>query len=132
MRIVILAASLLTAAACTMRTDVPAPSTYIAANHPSAIWVETQYPTVRLEHPDVVGDSIVGTRDGRPFSVALSGVTGATVRQIDWPATDALIAMGAAATLFFVVVPALKSHAANSEVPCPGPCIPGQISCCPI
>jgi hypothetical protein len=93
MRIAILAAALLGAVACTMQT-VPAPGTYIAAKHPSAIWVETKYPTVRVEHPEVIGDSITGVRDGRPFSVALSDVAGVTVRQIDWPLTDGLLATG--------------------------------------
>jgi hypothetical protein len=93
MRLTIFAAVLLPVCACTMQT-VPAPSTYIAAKHPSAIWVETKYPTVRLEHPVMIGDSITGDRDGRPFSVALSDVADVTVRQIDWPLTDGLLATG--------------------------------------
>jgi hypothetical protein len=94
MRIAIPTAVLLAAVACTTQTDVPAPSTYIAAKRPSAIWVETKYPTVRLERPEVIGDSITGIRDGRPFSVALADVAGVTARQIDWPVTDALLATG--------------------------------------
>jgi hypothetical protein len=132
MRIVILAASFLAAAACTLRTDVPAPSTYVVANHPNAIWIDTKYATVRVDHPRVVGDSIVGTRDGRPLSVALSEVTGATARHIDWPVTDALIATSAATVLFFVVGPSLSKSQAGPPPPCPGPCIPGMVSCCPI
>ncbi|HXQ28977.1 MAG TPA: hypothetical protein VN848_06875 [Gemmatimonadales bacterium] len=127
MRIAILAAALLAAVACTMQTDVPAPSTYIAAQHPSAIWVETKYPTVRLEHPELIGDSITGVRDGRPFSVALSDVAGVTVRQINWPVTDALLATGG---LAIVLAVALEHH---NPAPCYAiPCaqtVPGQNTC---
>ena len=126
MRIAILAAALLGAVACTMQTDVLGPSTYIAAKHPSAIWVETKYPTVRLEHPEVIGDSITGVRDGRPFSVALSDVAGVTVRQIDWPVTDALLATGGI-VLAVVLVP----HN-NSTHSCAIPCVetvPGKNTC---
>jgi hypothetical protein len=119
MRIAILAAALLGAFACTTQTDVPAPSTYIAAKHPSAVWVETKYPTVRLEHPEVIGDSIIGLRDGRPFSVALSEVAGVTVRQIDWPVTDALLATGGVALAVALVKLISTNPTPCAEVPCP-------------
>jgi len=119
MRLAILVVALLSVSACTMQT-VPAPSTYIAVKHPSAIWVETKDPTVRLEHPEMVGDSITGVRDGRPFSVALSDVADVTVRQIDWPLTDGLIATGG-------VVLAVAVALGQSPHPTPGTttCYPG-------
>jgi hypothetical protein len=119
MRIAILAANLLGALACTMQTDVPAPSTYIVAKHPSAIWVETKYPTVRLEHPEVIGDSITGVRDGRRFSVALSEVAGVTVRQIDWPVTDALLATGGVVLAFALVKQISTNPTPCVALPCP-------------
>jgi hypothetical protein len=95
--------------------------------HPSAIWVETKYPTVRLEHPEVIGDSITGVRDGRPFSVALSNVAGVTVRQIDWPETDALLATGG----MVLAVTVALSH--QNPTPCYAiPCVetmPGRNTC---
>jgi hypothetical protein len=69
MRLAILAV-LLTACACTMQTNVPAPVSYIATNHPSAIWVESPDKTVRSTNPHVDGDTILGLQDGRPFHCA--------------------------------------------------------------
>ncbi len=48
MRVPILVALVLSAAACTTQTDIPAPAAYIAAKHPRSIRVQTRSATVRL------------------------------------------------------------------------------------
>jgi hypothetical protein len=111
-----LAASLLGIAACTTLTDVPAPASYIIAKHPSSLWVETKSATVRVDSPRVMGDSITGTTDGQPFAAPLSDVTGATVRSIDWPVTDALI-VGGAAVAWFAFTPS-NDHSRGCGVTC--------------
>jgi hypothetical protein len=80
MRLAILAA-LLTACACTMQRDVPAPVRYIATNHPNAIWVQSPDKTVRVDNPHVDGNTILGLQDGRPFSVPASDMTVVSVRR---------------------------------------------------
>jgi hypothetical protein len=117
MKVPILAALVLSVAACTMQTDVPAPASYIAAKHPRSIWVETRSATVRLDRPSLVRDSLVGMSDGRPLSISLADVTGVTARSIDWPVTDALI-VGGAAVAWFTFTPSNDHSTTGAGCPC--------------
>jgi hypothetical protein len=47
-----------------MQTDVPASVSYITTNHPSAIWVQSPDKTVRVDHPHIDGDTILGLQAG--------------------------------------------------------------------
>ncbi len=126
MRMPILATLVLSVAACTMQADVPAPASYIAANHPRSIWVRTRSATVRLDRPTLVRDSLVGMSDGLPLAIGLADVTGATVRSIDWPVTDALI-VGGAAVAWFAFTPS-NDHSTSCGVTCVEN-VPGMQTC---
>jgi hypothetical protein len=102
-RMTTLATSLLTALACTMQTEVPAPSDYILAKHPKAAWVTSRDRISHVDDPRVSDDSIVGMNAGRSFKAWLGNVREVTVRQIDWPATDALVATVSVVTVFGVM-----------------------------
>lgn len=115
MRLAVLAAALLPVCACTMQIDVPAPASYIATNHPKAIWVETPTTAVRVDYPQVDGDTIRGLQDRRSFAMAVSDMTVVSVRRIDWIPT-ALMAAGTGLVLYAVA-------SANHPKPCyPIPC----------
>jgi hypothetical protein len=106
MRFTILAASVLGVAACTTQTDIPAPASYIANKHPKAIWVESATTMVRVDNPHVDDGTILGVRDGRPFIMPSSDLTGVSVRRIDWVVT----AFVAAGTGFVVYAVASSIH----------------------
>jgi hypothetical protein len=113
MRLAILAAALVLVCACTMRTDVPAPASYIATNHPKTIWVGSATTAVRVDNPRVDGDTILGVQDGRPFAVPVSDMTVVSVRRINWVPT-AFLAAGTGLVAYAVA-------SANHPTPCRGP-----------
>ena len=112
MRLACFAVIVLTVCACTTQVEVPSPANFVAANHPRSIWVHTKSATVRVDQPRVIHDSIIGVTDGRPFTMALSDVASITVRRIDWPATDGLLATGG----FAMVVAVTLAH--NNPASC--------------
>ncbi|HXQ28860.1 MAG TPA: hypothetical protein VN848_06280 [Gemmatimonadales bacterium] len=116
MRVPILAAWVLSAAACTTQSDIPAPASYIATNHPKAIWVENPTTAVRVDYPHVDGDTIRGVQDGRPFAMRVSDMTVVSVRRIDWIPT-ALMAAGTGLALYAVVSAAQPKPC--YPIPCP-------------
>ena len=115
MRILVIA-SLLGTTACTMQTDVPTPRTYIAAKHPSSIWVNHGNSITRLDHPHLVGDSIVGTAAGVAYGIPLPEVSAVAIRQTDWQETMA--AVGMSGGLALVLLTALHRPGAPSPTPC--------------
>ena len=98
MRITTFAVGLLATLACTTQATVPEPKSYIAEKHPKSIWVVRDDGTTRVESPEMHGDTIVGTADGRPFRVRARNVQ-VTTSQIDWPLTEMLAGAGALVVL---------------------------------
>jgi hypothetical protein len=109
-----------------MQTDVPAPVSYIATNHPTAIWVKSPDKTVRVDNPHVNGDTILGLQDGRLFTVPVSDMTVVSVRRIDRAATG--LSAGAGLVVYTVA-------SANHSIPIPtchpgAPAPGGGFECC--
>jgi hypothetical protein len=117
MRYAILAAALLPTCACTMQTDVPAPVSYIATNHPTAIWVQSPDKTVRVDNPHVEGDMILGLQNGHPFMVPLSDMAVVSVRRIDWVATG--LSAAGAGLVAYAVASAIHPTSCRGGIPCP-------------
>ncbi|HXQ29777.1 MAG TPA: hypothetical protein VN848_10955 [Gemmatimonadales bacterium] len=101
MRITMLAVGVLATLACTTQTVVPEPRSYIATKHPKSIWVVREDETTRVDSPEMHGDTIVGTVDGKPFSVRARNVQ-VNVSEIDWPLTEVLAGAGALVVLVLV------------------------------
>jgi hypothetical protein len=114
------------ALACTMQKEVPEPSDYISAKHPKAVWITSRDAITRVDDPRVSHDSIVGMNAGRSFKAPLGNVSEVTVRQIDWPVTDALVA-----TVSVVAVLGVWSYLDRPRAGAP-PCVlnlPGLDEC---
>ena len=124
LRITAAPAALLAALGCFMQTDLPEPATYIATQHPHAIWIARGDATTRVNQPAMHGDTIVGLVDGETFEIPLRDAE-VTVRRIDWPVTDALVG-GSGLALLVILSPHRKTAAGGC------PCVetyPGLNSC---
>ena len=114
---------LMLTAACTTLKEVPTPSIYIAAKHPSSIWVTHDDLVTRVDQPRVTRDTLVGVTLGRAISIPLRDVSDVSIRQTDWPSTMALGMMvgGGALVVFSALYPPKGTG---------GSCIPGGYAEC--